>query len=58
MYIVHEIQVINELSPYPEYISNYQVLDNNGDVELTTTSEGKAYDRAHSLNSRADIRDM
>ena len=59
MYRVSVLQVVNESSPFPKFITNYIVTHVNSRVPvLTTTSEDKAHDLAFSLNSRANSREM
>lgn len=59
MFRVSELQVVNELTTFPKFITNYMVTHINSRVPvLTTTSEDKAHSLAFSLNSRANSRDM
>ena len=58
-FIVSELQVVNEFSPYPEFITNYQVIDSSSnEVELTTEDESKAHYEANKLNQMAYSRDL
>lgn len=59
MFIVTEIEVVNELTSFPEFVSNWTVHHINGDSPvLTTASEDKAHSLAFSLNNRANSRSM
>jgi hypothetical protein len=59
MFRVSELQVVNESTTFPKFITNYMVTHINSRVPvLTTTSEDKAHSLAFSLNSRANSRDM
>lgn len=59
MFIVNEIQVINEYSTFPMFTSNYQVVNvQTGNVELTAESEDKAYALAFQMNNIANLRDL
>ena len=59
MYILQEIRVINELTTFPEFVSNFKVVNTlTGDIALTTTSEEKASSLAFRLNGIANLRDL
>ena len=59
MFRVSELQVVNESTTFPEFITNYMVTRVGSRVPvLTTTSEDKAHSVAFSLNGRANSREM
>ena len=58
MLLIVEEQVTNELAPYPEFITEYRVVTDDGKIILETRSEDKAYAMQHQLSGRADLRDL
>ena len=57
-YTLIETQVINSISPSPEFVTEYSVVSNDGTVFSRTTSEDKAVARQHQMTMVADMRDM
>ena len=58
MLLVIEEQVTNELTPYPEFITEYRVVTDDGRIILNTRSEDKAYAMQHQMKGRSDLRDL
>ena len=58
LYTITETQVTNAISPHPEFITEYNVVSNDGTVFLRTTSEDKAYARHNQMTMVADMRDL
>ena len=57
-YTLIETQVINSISPSPEFVTEYSVVSNDGTVFLRTTSEDIAAARHHQMTMLADMRDL
>ena len=57
-YTLIDTQVINSISPSPEFVTEYSVVSNDGTVFSRTTSEDKAVARHHQMTTLADMRDL
>ena len=58
LYTITETQVTNAISPHPEFITEYNVVSDDGTVFMRTTSEDKAVARQHQMTMVADMRDL
>ena len=58
LYDITEVEVINSVAPHPPFVTEYNVIGDDGTIFLRTNSEDKARARHNQMTVLADMREL